>query len=220
MSINERINELERHAADQEEINRRESERLDAAASARIHEELPRVKEQQHVLLERLRRLGVLAMIEEMTEEKIPPLIRRQRKVAVPFPNSLADFRRSSKKGRKKFEEALRPKDWSAEVQYPQFEEGKWDGNLRIVVVKNDTRYQYPMPLPDEPKVIVSYDIARFLTIAGREVTFSGSVPTGKAERVEILEGAFAKAFRDPERKKPRRPEPSHCFGEPIGARA
>lgn len=78
------------------------------------------------------------------------------------------------------------------------------------MVVKNDLRCEYPMPLPDEPKVTVSYNKGRVLTIAGEEVTFSGSIPADEVERVAILKEAFAKAFKDPERKQPIRLEPPH----------
>lgn len=62
------------------------------ATSARIHEELPKVQEQQHVLLERLRRFGVLAMIEEMTEEKFPLLLGDRERLLFLFLNHLQIF--------------------------------------------------------------------------------------------------------------------------------
>lgn len=215
MAVKEQVERIldERRLAEKKAIE--DDKRRGKELGIKYREELPRVLQQRDLLLGELRRLGVVAMIEEVTERPVLPFnhepLTQQQEEEMERRREGLMTKEGQEELRRELEETFRPKEWVAGVRYPVFsQEGLWDDTLVITIWHNPNFRQNVDPR-HTPFVLVSYKYEGYLEISGAETTYSGLIPGDGSERTEVVEMALAKALVDP--KIPEQP-PRRCLGD------
>ncbi len=201
MGIKERIAELwAKEATDrlarklvEDELKKQKTERY-------IRELDPMILEQRN-LFNQLEELGVIAMLEEMTQpSKITPIETNQERSSynpvklekpakakvVTLPTEEVKERIAEYTGQKWHGRMLRPE---------QLEDGSPDPVLRVELLNYEG---FPLRGRERKRIVsVSYSQNKTLTVSGELTTFSGVVSKENVN-LNTLEDAFAKAFHKP----------------------
>lgn len=214
MSVIERMEQINRDKEEAERQVRKLEEGKSRDHSQGYIRELPEVGRWQAILLEELRSLGIVAMVEEVGERQIMPLADFE------HPELLHQRIILSPEDVKKMEkEFFRYRKWVASIKRPVLsEDGVWDFNLKIEIRRNTERkcgFTGYLGRENDPLVNMEYSTKGILTIEGEEVTFCQPVPKDEAGRIEIVETALAKALLNPKMPEVRH-VPSHSWDTQI----
>lgn len=204
MGIKESVERLTQGRAEEERRIREEEARQRQAREeqrrAQFDKELPEVTRQRRLLLQDLRAIGVIGMIEDMIKpDKIAPILTEKQKAA---------NRKKSQRGLTAKQLAALPpllglnasrprQEWAGKLLQPHQED---DGAVNPTLVFSiSTPEQYTYPVPQKiSQVTVTYTRDRILTVKGQDVTFESRV-TRKKHDIDEIELGLAKAFVYPE---------------------
>lgn len=217
MSIQERLERLQEESL-QERLRLEAARKEEEGRKGRLYSEgLKDAQRQQAALLEELREIGIVPMIEEFTGWPILPINTEDHtpktfttEEAERVKQKLRDLQKGGK-----MEEVFRRREtseWMVEVPMPRMLES---GEASPTLVIKLTRLSRSLSSWNEPIAFasVSYDPYKQFEIAGRKTTYKG-IPQDGEERHEVIEEALAQAIHDPERIE--RPRPLPLPNEPI----
>lgn len=172
---------------------------IETADSRRIKysTEFKKVWRKQAELLEELRELGVLGIIEETTGGVIFPLV-------VPLgykasPGHLTEYQEQVWVG------TIKPRmgswwdgEWHIDTPFPYLkEDGSFEPALHIEV--SQTRHDANLIKSIRVgSVLFTYTPRKKLIITGKEITFSGRLPKDDIKRLDAVKDAFTKALAKP----------------------
>lgn len=218
MSVKEKIQAAQEQIARAEEENRHLEQQAQEEAAKKFyarddkyHREVHSIRNKQAPLLEELRDTGIVAMIEEVTDQVINPIpVRSQEWLALqvyhhekglpPFTDhwpTAEDLRKAAE---------AEHKEWQVSVEWPELSqegEGIWDTTLRIEATKMGTAFDIRKGRVPRAVVTVTYSPERLLTIKGENKVYSGALPTKSPETQEVLENVMAQAFLHPKKIEP-----------------
>ena len=221
MGIRERVEQLGQEEYEKTVEAKKNREDDEKARREKYNGELPQALLDQRPLFNKLKRSGVIELIEEMIyPDKIEPHLT--------LGEQNAQTTKLAKKLDKSRSQRVKPlvmsreenlnlnsifrdrqdQEWHAFVHHPeQKEDGAIDRTVRITI-DNDTWKRQSTHLKGlKKKVHISFSPNGVLAIKGAEVTYEGSV--GKRYQEKIEEG-FAKAFHKPETETPHRSPVDH----------
>lgn len=199
-SVKETIEEIRDQECLEERRQRAEEEAKQKALRERFHNEFPQARRQQAVLLEELRNLGVIPIIEDLTGPIFPlrGRVGNEYLVREPTPEELERSRKWPRPRR-----IMDPPEYAEIVDFPVMnEDGSASRNLVITVM----HFRF-IGIPsisggdgwalEVAKVVYTED--KNLTISGAEVIFSGQIPEDEAgTRTEVVTKALAWALVHP----------------------
>lgn len=231
MSVKEKLDEMlaadiaaEAHA---KSVRKQEEQRKAEVKDAKWQAEHSDILKQQAALLEEMRALDIVGIIEELVEKPIEPIETEPRQPKQLTPEDIDSLRVSfhrqltsekKEERERRFHELTRHRRYAVTLHKPSLSDDLvWDAGVRMTIV--DQGYTTPRhgiyfesDSKKLPRVEIIFEKQEdyILRILGEEVTFEGNLPENKANRVETVEIALAKALKDPI-KAERVPHPSYC---------
>lgn len=165
----------------------------------RYKSEYAQVRTQQGQLLEQLRDFGVVGMIEEIIDQKIPRLSEFDREMAEePLPFHGQNFDRLLKNIDK----------WNYDFSVPEvLDDGKWNQNLRLILSRRENGM-----MGEGEFVTIDYSTEQEIKVRGERAVLQGKLPLDSTLRLRLVEDALVEAFTNPYLDAPK-DHPREQFG-------
>src|SRR3989344_729248 len=196
----------------------KEAEQLRRAESHRIWLDkrdsgMPEVLNNLELMAVRLRKMGIISMIEEFTNRNIYNLYISNPEIQIKF--TPKQITQRMERAARHLGNSLRDTNsegWAVRPLFPELnlETLIWENTDKVAL---DIRKEHRNMRNREPfRVLITehvhllYD-GSLLAIAGESEEFFGRIPLRRNQRVEILESAFARAFFKPKIEVPKIPK-------------
>ena len=220
MSVKERMEQINKdHRATEKQASENGLKEGQVAFQARYSDESREAKRQQMELLRELKRLGIVAMVEEIIEGPIK--VEEEKREVEATEGEVQVFERVDDLST---DDVYSPRLWRLDMPRPTLsEEGVWDNSLVMELIKTSDHLKYGIYLTaqeskDTPKAVVKFTYDRILLISGEEVTFGGIMRKDESGRLEVIEQALAEALVNLKKPEPRFAPPTDWRLDPIKA--
>lgn len=210
MSIIERVRRIEEEELEQQLAKEKRERELEEARSRRYSEKLPEVMVQRAHLLEQLREIGVLEMIEELTGDPIEPLRDSNGDYIVRKPS---EIKRAAQPPSARLEYMGLFPEYVAKISaYPEMnDEGLPSQDLKIEIIHNRE-----VGIPNmsggsgwaHDLITLCYRQDGLLIVSGEKVEFWGDMSEGM--QLDGVKEALARSIVHPE--CPKHFDPSRIF--------
>ena len=237
MSVKERYDALVAEQKDIEEAERqriqaeKEFEQLRRSEAQRIwldkrESEMPGILNNLELMAVRLRKMGILSMIEEFTNRNIYNLYISDPEIQIKL--TPKQITQRMERAARHLGNSLRytnSEGWEVRPLIPELNSETliWENTDKVALdirkEHRNMRNREPFRVLKTEHVHLLYDCS-LLAIAGEHEEFFGRIPLRKNQRVDILESAFARAFFKPRIEVPKIPQRyfrESDYNTPIG---